>query len=360
MPTPRHGFGAVTCNGAIWVAGGVTVLGGGTRATDTVAYFDGDTPPVCTSSSSTEPPPTTSTSTSTETATDATTTTTTTTATTAETTGTTVPATTTATVTDEPPMTPSPAGSDPTITPSALRSTAPNSTPSAQATKTPTPGTAGASPSAKPTPSGVTSDATGDGPDSPPEQQEADSEAACFPSDARVELRDGSFKTMAEVRIGDHVKVAYPDGYSPVFFFSHHHPQVSAEMVKIETSVKDVSLHVAPSHLIYVNDRLVPAASVKIGDEVSLSHADSSRALVTAVRRTTKMGLHNPHTVHGDIVVNGVLASTFTSTVHPSLAKILLSPFRLMYHFVGPHTAVENVNRVVLRALDYSVWKRRS
>lgn len=47
MPTARHGAGAVSCNGVLWVAGGVPTQGGGTANTDTVAYYDGDAPNPC-------------------------------------------------------------------------------------------------------------------------------------------------------------------------------------------------------------------------------------------------------------------------------------------------------------------------
>lgn len=50
MPTRRHGAGAVSCNGVLWVAGGVPTQGGGTPNTDTVAYYDGDAPNACRSS----------------------------------------------------------------------------------------------------------------------------------------------------------------------------------------------------------------------------------------------------------------------------------------------------------------------
>lgn len=187
--------------------------------------------------------------------------------------------------------------------------------------------------------------------------ESAESESACFPSDAIVELRDGTVTTMAELRIGDHVKVAHPDSYSPIYFFSHNHPHVVSDVIKIDTTVEGISLSVSPGHLIYVNGNLVPASNVEVGDEISVSHVSSTKAIVTAKKLVASKGLHNPHTVHGDIVVNGVIASTFTSSVDPSLAKILLSPFRIIYHMIGPHRAVDSLNHAVLRALDYTFWK---
>lgn len=47
LPEPRHGTGVVSCGGAMWIAGGARVQGGGNNAKDTYAFFDGDKPPVC-------------------------------------------------------------------------------------------------------------------------------------------------------------------------------------------------------------------------------------------------------------------------------------------------------------------------
>lgn len=59
MPQPRHGSGVVACNGAMWVAGGADVQGGSSSATDTLAFFDGPTPPACSDTLPTTLPPTT-------------------------------------------------------------------------------------------------------------------------------------------------------------------------------------------------------------------------------------------------------------------------------------------------------------
>jgi hypothetical protein len=42
-------------------------------------------------------------------------------------------------------------------------------------------------------------------------------------------------------------------------------------------------------------------------------------------------GLYNPHTLNGDIVVNGVKTSSYTATVAPGLAHAALWPIRMLY-----------------------------
>ncbi len=51
--------------------------------------------------------------------------------------------------------------------------------------------------------------------------------------------------------------------------------------------------------------------------------------IVQAVGSVVADGLYNPQTAHGNIVVDGVLCSTFTSAIHPLLAKTLLLPLVL-------------------------------
>ena len=50
-----------------------------------------------------------------------------------------------------------------------------------------------------------------------------------------------------------------------------------------------------------------------------------------AVRSARKTGLYNPHTLHGDIVVDGVLTSTYTAAFSPTLAHVALAPLRALY-----------------------------
>lgn len=191
------------------------------------------------------------------------------------------------------------------------------------------------------------------------EASEDNSEPACFSSDNIVQLRDGTTKFMHQMRIGDFVKVAHPDEYSPVYFFSHHHVGVNAKAIRIFTSVNGISLSVSPTHLLYVNSRRAPAKDVLVGDKLFVSNDKAGQeAVVVAVKVVEAAGLHNPHTLQGDIVVNGIVASTFTSTVHPTLANILLAPFKAAYHVFGGHPAISRMNEVVLRSLDRYYWQR--
>lgn len=182
-----------------------------------------------------------------------------------------------------------------------------------------------------------------------------DNPAACFPAHATVRLEDGSEKAMENLQIGDRVLVAHPDTYSEVYFFSHAHADHASNFVSIRTGLDGVGLQLSARHLVYANGELVEAQHVRVGDKVLVAH-DQREAAVVAVERIAAKGLYNPHTLHGDIIVNRVAASTLTRTLHPTVARMLLQPFHTAYRVAGPHPAIHAVNRGVLRMLERVVW----
>lgn len=150
--------------------------------------------------------------------------------------------------------------------------------------------------------------------------------ASCFPATAQVELKNGQFKYMDQLVVGDEVRVS-PSEFSEVFMFSTQLTETTSKFVKLSTDDKELSL--TPGHFLYVNGELTQAGDVKVGDVVVLGNG--TKASVTAVGSSWAAGLYNPHTLHGDIVVDGVRTSTYTNAVHPKLAHALLSPIRAMY-----------------------------
>jgi Hint module len=155
--------------------------------------------------------------------------------------------------------------------------------------------------------------------------------ATCFPDDATVHLESGATKRMDELQIGDRVKAARGI-FSAVYMFSHKIADTVNSFVEISTSSGNI-LYVTPGHFIYINDVLSPSGTVRVGDSVLLG--SDSRARVTSVRMVTKRGLYNPHTLHGDIIVNNVRASTYTTAIDPKIAHFALSVFRGIYRVIG-------------------------
>lgn len=160
----------------------------------------------------------------------------------------------------------------------------------------------------------------------------------CFPADAYVELEHGGVVRMDALSIGDSLKVG-PNTFSKVFMFTHKMSDVSVDFLLIRT-VSGASLSLTHGHYIYANNALVAAGSVAVGDELMLG--DGGRSTVTSVSHVPSRGLYNPQTLNGDIVVNGVLASTYTTAVDPGFAHFVLSPLRALSRFGLSYTGLES------------------
>lgn len=158
----------------------------------------------------------------------------------------------------------------------------------------------------------------------------AESGAACFPADARVTLEDGSTKRMSDLEIGDSVKVGSQQ-YSPVFMFTHRDSSSKFPFVRLVTS-RLHSLFLTPGHYLYVNGTLAIASSVRPGDVVIAGNGTDT---VLFLDRILKTGLYNPQTLHGDIVVNDIKASTYTVSVEQKMAHALLTPLRTLFKWTG-------------------------
>ena len=146
--------------------------------------------------------------------------------------------------------------------------------------------------------------------------------AVCFPARAVVQLSNGALRYMQELRAGDVVRVG-KDEVSVVYAFTHRKRDVIAKFVQLET--ENNTLILSAAHMVYANGRAVRADAVKMGDFLRTVGGVQS---VRAVRWVWKYGLYAPHTLQGDIVVNGVVASSYTALVPRYAAHALLAPVR--------------------------------
>jgi Hint module len=170
-------------------------------------------------------------------------------------------------------------------------------------------------------------------------------EGTCFPAGASVTLATGATRRMDELLLGDNVLAAItPRGpvFSPVFMFTHRDPSPVSDFVTLSTS-SNTSLSLSPGHYVYLStsSRAVPASAVRPGDSLTVRAEGcgcgmSARpSVVTSVTKRERVGLYNPQTVHGDIYVDGVRASTYTTAVEPTVAHAVLAPFRAVHSVFG-------------------------
>lgn len=170
-------------------------------------------------------------------------------------------------------------------------------------------------------------------------------EMACFPADAKIQLQSGRVKMMQDLEIGDVVLVS-KGIYSPIYTFTHRDLKVKSTFISILLR-NGHNLEVSPGHHLYIKNRntVVAAESVKFGDD--LLDADQDTSQVISIDRVVKSGLFNPHTVQGDILVNGVLTTTYTNSITDSISHTLLSPFRLSFKYFGLTTSwLEHISEV--------------
>lgn len=153
---------------------------------------------------------------------------------------------------------------------------------------------------------------------------------ACFPAHARVVTPHG-VRRVEQLRVGD-VVMAAPGVFSPIAMFSHRDAQATSRFVTLFSRSNTLSL--SHGHLLYVNGQLKAAESVRVGDSLRLE--DGSTASVEAVDQVEASGLYAPHTLHGDIVVDGVAASCYTTAVKARVAHALLAPLRVPLFSTSP------------------------
>lgn len=150
-------------------------------------------------------------------------------------------------------------------------------------------------------------------------------EPECFPSFSRVSLANGKEVTVASLSAGDSLKVSETET-SVVIFFSHRDPNMVTAFYNI-TTMSGMSVILSGGHYLYSNGVLKIAKAVKAGDSLRTLHGPS---LVSTVHLVFGRGLFAPHTVHGDIVVSGIVCSTYTNALHPAVAHGALSPVRFV------------------------------
>lgn len=165
-----------------------------------------------------------------------------------------------------------------------------------------------------------------------------DDGSVCFPASATVELRSGEVVRMDSLSVGDVVKVGV-NKYSRIFMFTHKTARSTYNFVTLQTK-SGASLSLTAGHYLYVNGALAAAKTVRVGDVLTLGSGKASA--VTEVGAHSGDGLYNPQTVSGDVVVNGLLASTYTTAVEPAFAHALLAPLRALHRLGLGFTGLES------------------
>ncbi|KAI0560600.1 hypothetical protein FGB62_107g014 [Gracilaria domingensis] len=148
---------------------------------------------------------------------------------------------------------------------------------------------------------------------------------ACFSSSSTVRMRNGTSLPLSRLKAGHEVLVS-EKAISKVFLFTHKEVHGVYNFIEI-TSDDNQTITLTPGHYIYANNQRVAAYVVREGDMLRTVEGPSR---VRTLRYVKSRGLVAPHTLHGDIVVNGIIASTYTMALNPILAHSALTPLRYL------------------------------
>jgi hypothetical protein len=153
--------------------------------------------------------------------------------------------------------------------------------------------------------------------------------------------------------------------YEPVYSFCKRAPTVRTDFIQVffsdasptstgESQYKE-PLELTGNHMVFQqteNGRRVAlrASKLQVGDRILLGTNNSHYVSVSELRSVRSIGAYAPYTASGTIVVNGVLASTY-STIDDDDGGLLSNDSQAMLHFAQTH------HRVLCRY--FSDWCRR-
>lgn len=171
-----------------------------------------------------------------------------------------------------------------------------------------------------------------------PSNSPEDSGSVCFPPTAQLTRPDLSQVPIHAVSIGDLVQVS-STLFSPIISFSHREPNRRTQFLHLsfqhpaQLANTSHTIQLTSSHLLRrLDGTLIPAGNLRIGDAVRVIHK-SHVAFLISIRRVWRVGVYSPITEHGDLVVDGVIASCYTTSIRALAAHALLVPVRAAFRF---------------------------
>eukprot|EP00546_Thalassionema_frauenfeldii_P018046 CAMPEP_0178899002 /NCGR_PEP_ID=MMETSP0786-20121207/2652_1 /TAXON_ID=186022 /ORGANISM="Thalassionema frauenfeldii, Strain CCMP 1798" /LENGTH=697 /DNA_ID=CAMNT_0020569799 /DNA_START=113 /DNA_END=2203 /DNA_ORIENTATION=- len=133
----------------------------------------------------------------------------------------------------------------------------------------------------------------------------------CFSKTSFVIEKEKGLVQMKELQIGDMIKSSHHT-FSRIYSFGHQKDDSYANFLQIHYSSKTLSgsIEMTEDHLLLVNDSMIPASFVEVGDRLSAAEED---VMVEKIRVVRRKGVYAPFTESGTIVVNGIVASSYIS-----------------------------------------------
>jgi len=149
----------------------------------------------------------------------------------------------------------------------------------------------------------------------------------CFSSMSTViEEKDGEMK-LKDLVVGQ--KVLTGSGcFEPIYTIDHKNPRKRTEFVQIyheDNNGSNMPLELTGSHMVFLlgEEEPIPASLIQIGDKLESLYAmnGTGGAVVTEILSVHRDGIWNPITPSGTMVVDGIVASTYSVMADMSKKK---------------------------------------
>jgi len=148
-------------------------------------------------------------------------------------------------------------------------------------------------------------------------------ESVCFSSHAIARVLGKGRTAMKDLVPGDKVLTASGE-HKTMYSMDHFHRTKETVFLRLHTNLEtERPLELTKNHMVFVEtakNHPVPAASINVGDKIW--SADDGLKEVVKIETVVRNGLYNPLTMDGTIVVDGIVASTYTSYTGSSHVKI--------------------------------------
>jgi len=142
----------------------------------------------------------------------------------------------------------------------------------------------------------------------------------CFPGDSLVKVLNRGVVSMQELKIDDMVYTGSKEIYEPIYSFGHSKPDIQAEFLKISTY--NTALEISAQHMVLTKaNTFVPASVLKKGD--ILIDETGNEVVIHNIESVKSKGIYAPFTPSGQLVVNGIVVSSFIAFQNKSTVQIL-------------------------------------
>lgn len=150
----------------------------------------------------------------------------------------------------------------------------------------------------------------------------------CLPASARIHTETGP-RRVDQIHTGELVAVGKGE-MSRVFAWTHRDARAHVRAFVTIRLEDGHEVTVTEGHFVYANGVAVAAKRVSVGDFMEVM--DGGKVRVVGIEKgVRKKGLYNPQTLHGDLVVDGVKVTTYTTAVRGVTAHALLAPWRGLF-----------------------------